>query len=277
MYGLAYVILGRTFGSLQEELDLSLAPFRRGGEERFSQSALTFDDVTGELKRLHSAAFEYKDGAIAWDLEAASLSLALDLARLTEHLDALSFNGFQGTFAEVEPDFDRFVEKFARFGRRDSRTGQYGSWINPLGRWDWWEVGGRFNGVITGEKLPSSDANGVSSGGSAGRDTLYSVAEAFGGAAPASKAGIEANVELAATLLARLDAGEENRLPTAVVLPHGSAPDAARWFDSTGWKETHPKTHKVLGAPANAPFAALVRGAYLWFAEHAVAGVAYHF
>jgi hypothetical protein len=277
MYGLAYVILRRNFASLQEELDLSVAPFRRGGEERFPQNALAFDGATHDLKRLYEAAFEYKDGALAWDVETASLSLDLDFARVTEHLNALGFNGFRGTFAEIEPDFDRFVERFTRFDRRDSRTDQYGSWINPLGRWDWWELGGRFNGVITGEKLPSSDANGVSSGESAGRDTLCSVVEAFGGVTPGSQAGIEANVELAGTLFARLELGEENRLPTAVVLPHGSAPDAARWFDNLGWRETNPATFDVLAVPADTPFESLVRAAYLRFADHATAGVAYHF
>jgi len=277
MYGLAYVILRPNFTSLADELDVTLAPFRCGGEELFPGSALSFEDATSDLKRLHASGFEYKEGALLWDLGAASLSSVLNLARVIEHLDALGFSGFRGTFAEIEPDFDRFVGRFTSFNRRDSRTGCYGRWINPLGRWDWWELGGRFNGAITGERLPASDASGISSGRDVGRDTLYSVAGAFGAAVPETEALIEANIELASTLLVRLDGDEESWLPTAVVLPAGSASNAARWLDSTGWYETGPLIHDVLGTALNAPFRSLIRAAYTKFEGHAVAGVAYHF
>ena len=275
MYGLAYVMLRLNFTSLQEELELSLAPFERGAGGRFPQSALTFDDATPSLRRLHSAAFEYRGGAIAWDLDIAALSPAIDLALAIEHLNALGFDGFRGTFSEIEPDFDRFVLRFSPFRQRDSKTGKYGFWINPLGRWDWWELGGRYNGVITGEKLPPSGAGGFSSGPHAGRDTLQSVVEAFGGAAPDAEAWIEANVELASTLLNRPGA-EEKALPAALVLPLWSAPDAARWLDGTEWHEISTAAFTVLGLSEPAPFADLVRTAYSRFAGNAVAAVAYH-
>jgi hypothetical protein len=275
MYGLAYVMLRLNFSSLQREVELSLAPFERGGDDRFPQGALTFSDATPSLRRLHSAAFEYKGGAIYWDLNIAALSPMIDLALAIEHLNALGFDGFSGTFSEIEPDFDSFVVRFSHFRQRDSKTGKYGSWINPLGRWDWWELGGRYNGVITGEKLPASDARCFSSGPHAGRDTLQSALEAFGGAAPNAEAWIEANVELSSTLLSRLDAGEKT-LPAALVLPIGSAPDTARWLDGTGWHEISQSMFSILGVSAEASFADLVRIAYSRFAGHAVAAVAYH-
>ncbi len=275
MYGLTYVMLRLNFTSLQQELSLSLAPFQRGGDNRFSQSALAFEDATPSLRRLHSAAFEYNGGAIAWDLGIAASSPMLDLALVIEHLNALGLDGFRGTFSEIEPDFDRFVVRFSHFRQRDSKTGKFGSWNNPLGRWDWWELGGRYNGVITGEKLPASGVGGFSSGPHSGRDTLQSVVEAFAGTTPDAEAWIEANVELASTLLSRLCAGEK-ALPAALVLPIGSAPDAARWLDGTGWHEISPATFSALGVSAAAPFADLVSTAYSRFAGHAVAAVAYH-
>lgn len=275
MYGLAYVMLRPDFTSLQEELKLSLAPFERGGDDRFPQSVLAFDDATPSLRRLHSAAFEYKGGSIAWDLDIAALSPMIDLALAIEHLNALGFEGFRGTFSEIEPGFDRFVVRFSHFRQKDPKTGKYGSWINPLGRWDWWELGGRYNGVITGERLPASGAGGFSSGPHAGRDALQRILEAFGGTGSDAEAWIEANVELASTLVDRLDAGEK-ALPAALVLPVGSAPDAARWLDGTGWHQINLVTLKALGVSAGAPFADLVRMACSCFAGHAVAAVAFH-
>jgi hypothetical protein len=66
-------------------------------------------------------------------------------------------------------------------------------------------------------------------------------------------------------------------ISAAVVLPAGSAPDAARWLDSTGWYETCPATHDVLGTALSVPFKSLIRAAYSKFEGHAAAGVAYHF
>jgi hypothetical protein len=76
---------------------------------------------------------------------------------------------FEGTFAEIEPDFDAFVRGFTVFDRPDPSTLRYGRWLNPVGYWDWWELGGRFNGAITGEPRPASAEQAISSGPSPGR------------------------------------------------------------------------------------------------------------
>ncbi len=96
-------------------------------------------------------------GTFVWTTTAAARAHLLDLSRLSGHLDELGFVGFRGRFSEIEPDFDRFVLNYSSFQQRDAKTGLYGSWLNPLGRRDWWELGGRFNGVVTGEQLSGSD------------------------------------------------------------------------------------------------------------------------
>ena len=61
------------------------------------------------------------------------------------------------------------------------------------------------------------------------------------------------------------------------MLPIGSCADEDRWLDSIEWHKIRPGTCRFLGAPADADYASLVRAVYVRFANHAAAGVAYHF
>jgi hypothetical protein len=156
MYGLAYVLVPSRFVSLQSELDRTLAPFRRGGDDAFPRAKLAFDDAADTLARLHHVKFRHhSDGSLSWLDSDAALSFDLRLSRLSEHMAACRLDAFEGTFAEIEPDFDAFVRRFTDFARRDPATSRYGRWLNPIGYWDWWELGGRFNGAITGDRRPA--------------------------------------------------------------------------------------------------------------------------
>jgi hypothetical protein len=277
MYALAYVLIPARFHSLQEELDRTLAPFARGGEESFPREKLAFDDATDALMRLHRSAIRYNpDGSVTWS-DAKGISDDLCLLRLKEHMSACSLDRFEGTLAELEPDFDTFVRKFTEVGERDPTTGLYGRWLNPTGYWDWWELGGRFNGMITGERRPASAEQAISSGLNRGRDVLASIVTAFGGAPSSEQAQIEANVELVETLRAAAARNERRAVPCALVLPSGTCADEDRWLDEIEWHEISPGTRRFLDAPPDADYTALVRAAYDRFVDHAVAGVAYHF
>jgi hypothetical protein len=277
VYGLAYVLIPRIFHSLQAELDQSLAPFKRGGEDVFPRSSLAFDDATDALLRLHRSAFRYESGRLTWREADVHRSLDLSLGRLSEHLAACGLDDFGGTFAELEPDFDAFVRRFTTCGERDATTLRYGRWLNPIGYWDWWELGGRFNGALTGERRPAASEQTISSGANSGRALLRNVAAALGAQDANAQAEIELNVELVESLRRTAERREDHRLPMAVVLPVGSCPDKYRWFDALSWHEIQPGTRTALHASRDADFAALVRAAYDTFSGHAVAGVAYHF
>jgi hypothetical protein len=278
MYGLAYVLIPTQFASLQVELDRALAPFMRGGEEEFPREKLTFEDATDGLARLHRARFRYNpDGWFSLLDGDAGASFDLSLTNLKEHLAACFLDRFEGTFAEIEPDFDAFVRRFTRFDAPDPRTQRYGHWLNPIGYWDWWELGGRFNGVITGERRPAAAEQAISSGPSRGRMVMGNLGAALGASEEGRQAEIEANVELVETLKAAADRNERHSKPTAVVLPIGSCADTDRWFDNIDWHETRPGTRNFLGVPPDADYRALVRAAYERFHRDAAAGVAYHF
>jgi hypothetical protein len=278
MYGLAYVLTPLRFDSLQSELDRSLAPFRRGGEGQFPREKLSFEDATGTLARLHQCRFRYNlDGSFSLLDGAAGDSFALSLSNLKNHLAGCALDRFEGAFAEIEPDFDRFVRRFTRYEALDPATRRYGRWLNPIGYWDWWELGGRFNGVITGERRPVAAEQAISSGPSRGRLVLGNVTAALGAPENGEQAQIEANVELVETLKVAAERGDRHGLPTALVLPIGSCADTDRWFDRIGWHEIRAGTRGILSAPADADFTDLARRAYHAFAGHAAAGVAYHF
>jgi hypothetical protein len=278
MYALAYVLIPQNFASLQAELDRTLAPFMRGGDDKFPRDKLAFDDATERLARLHRAAFRYDaDGNLTWrDADAAS-SFDLRLGVLAEHMAACQLDAFEGTFAEIEPDFDAFVRRFTDYNARDPMTARYGRWLNPIGYWDWWELGGRFNGAITGERHPAGAEPTISSGLNPGRAMLGNMAAALGAQAGSEKAEIEANVELVESLRRAAERNETHWLPTALVLPIGSCTDADRWFDRIGWHDIPAGTRAFLGATSNADFPALVRAVYDRFLDQAAASVAYHF
>jgi hypothetical protein len=279
MYGLAYVLVPSRFVSLQSKLDQTLARFRRGGDDAFPRAKLAFDDATDGLGRLHRTKFRFNsDGSVRWlDHDDAASSFDLNFSKLSEHMAACRLGEFEGTFAELEPDFDAFVRRFARFDQRDPDTSRYGRWLNPVGHWDWWELGGRFNGAITGERRPAGADQIISSGPSSGRAILGNVVAALGASAAHEKAEIEANVELVASLKLAADRNDNHALPTAMVLPTGCCADEDRWFDRVEWHEIRRGTRAFLDVPADADFPRVVRAAYERFSDLAAAGVAYHF
>lgn len=277
MYGLVYVFVPSTFTSLQAELDRTLAPFMRGGDEEFSRDKLAFRDATDALMRLHRTRFRYNPGGSLTWLEPADASYDLCLKSLTEHMGACALDRFEGTFTEIEPKFDAFVCRLTRFRAPDATTGRYGDWLNPIGYWDWWELGGRYNGVITGERRPVGAEQVISSGPSRGRAVLGNIATALGASAEEERAEIEANVELVETLKAAAQLNEMWARPSAVVLPLGSCADEVRWFDNIEWHDIGPRTRQFLGVQCGADYHCLVRAAYDRFADHVAAGVAFHF
>ena len=274
MYGLAYVLVPRQFDSLQSELDRALATFKRGGKDDFPRDKLKFDDGTEWLLRLHQSRFRYGPARGLSGL-ASDLSYDLSLVKLAEHMKACRLDRFEGTFAELEPDFDDFVRRFTRYETRDAETGRYGRWLNALGQWDWWELGGRFNGVITGEPREAGLEQAISSGTSAGRAIMGNLSTVLGADDNSDAAEIEANVELVETLKSARD--ESRTLPTSLVLPLGCCADEHRWFDQVEWHEIKHGTRAFLGARADDDFRSLTCAAYERFSDHAAAGIAYHF
>jgi hypothetical protein len=193
----------------------------------------------------------------------------------------LGSNSWHVRFADTMT-LDVFVARFCEPVPRDPVTGGYGCWLNGLGRWDWWDLGGCFDGRIIGEpgRGIGRGVARLSSGEHPGRTILSNL----GGALrerleqePEAPIDIRSdrNIELAATLLAEVRAGCGHACPGALVLPPGSVAEPLRWIDT--WPEIKPVAALAwLGVPPDANWSDVVEAAYARFADHWVAGIAYH-
>lgn len=285
MFGLARVILPFDLADPAEAIRTSLARFQRGGPGDVPEAWLAFVDESEYLRAAHEARLTFtlvdKGGLRIEGHDAACL--CLDVRKITAEMRRLDLRRWRVRFADTL-DLATFYERFADGVPRDPATGGYGRWLNPLGRWDWWDLGGRFDGWIIGEpdRGQGRRASRISSGDNAGRRLLANVQDALGEALGQEAPVVfdvrsDRNIELAATLLADLqaDAGAARIPGGAVVLPPGSVEDACRWV--TDWPSLGPAAALTyLGLDPDASLRAVLEAAYARFEDHWVAGVAYH-
>jgi hypothetical protein len=67
-------------------------------------------------------------------------------------------------FKEKYPTFEEFMSVWGGYPERDPKTGRYGRWENPNAKWDYYGVGGRFEGRLrtkAGEYVSSCTAGEV--------------------------------------------------------------------------------------------------------------------
>ena len=288
MLGLAHVLLPHEDTDPAAAIRASLERFRRGGPGDVPDAWLGFDDETASFQETHEAhltlSLSDTDGLqIAGSPNAVYV---LDAEKVVDEMRRRNLRSWSVRFADLmslDTFFDGFcVDNF--FGtRRDPATGLYGRWLNSLGRWDWWALGGRFDGALIGDRTRSRGrrASRISSGENQGRTILANVVGALGDAlgqqaAPVVDVRSDRNIELAATLLANLRACSEHVPTTAIVLPPGIVEDELRWIGD--WPEPGPASAFTwLGLEPDADWWAMVEAAYARCEDHWVAGVAYHF
>jgi len=283
VFSIAYVILPLSGTAPAEAIRTSLAPFQRGGRGDVPDDWLAFDDETAALRQAHEASFTFTDkGAGGLGIEGDHQACwHLDTSEVRDEMRRRGTQSWSVRFADTM-DLEAFHAGFARRLERHPGTGGYGRWLNPLGRWDWWDLGGRFDGRIIGEPARGAGrgAAQVSSGESRGRTVLANIAtllEEALGQPPAAELDVRSdrNIELVATLLTDAQAGRGHAYPSTLVLPPGAAEDRLRWLDT--WPHPGPAdafTH--LGLPPDAGWPAVVEAAYARFTDHWAAGVAYH-
>lgn len=51
-------------------------------------------------------------------------------------------------FKELYPTFEEFAAQWRGYANRDPKTGRYGYWDNPQTKWDWYQIGGRWSGML---------------------------------------------------------------------------------------------------------------------------------
>lgn len=283
MFSIVYVILPFSDATPADAIRASLARFQRGRRGDLPEAWLAFHDETEELCEVHEAHHIFTEqGTGGLRIEGnINSSWLINSENLRAEMQLSGLRQWRVRFADTM-NLDEFYERFGRNLERHPETGAFGRWLNPLGRWDWWDLGGRFDGHIIGERRSGTGRSvaQVSSGPSQGRSILVNVenhlAEALGQEpVPSLDVRTDQNVELVATLLQDARAGRDNACPGSLVLPPGSVDDRLRWLQE--WPKPGPEgALSWLDLSPDAGWASIVTAAYARFEDHWAAGVAYH-
>ena len=281
MFALAYVILPFSDTLPTDAIRASLAPCQRGQRGDLPEGWLSFHDETEALLEDYEAQLTITtqgnggmriEGGPTWYVSTKKV------------LDEMRRRGLQSwsvRFADTM-DIDEFYDRFSEGLDRHPNTGAFGRWLNPLGRWDWWDLGGRFDGCIIGDRRPRTARSvaKVSSGANPGRIVLANIedrlAEALG-QEPFETLDVQTdqNIELVATLLEDARSNRDNACPSSLVLPPGALEDRLRWLDT--WPDLRPQeAFAWLNLSSQRGWDAIVRAVYARFEDHWAAGVAYH-
>lgn len=181
MFSLAYVILPVSDLPPAEAIRASLAAFQRGTRGTLPESSLAFHDETDALREAHEAHLVFSEkGTGGMQIEGHGDILHLDTQKVRNEMNRLGLRRWSVRFAD-EMDLDAFFERFGMWLERDPATGAFGRWLNPLGQWDWWDLGGRFDGRIVDDRQIEEGRSvaEVSSGPSPGRAILAHIGDMF--------------------------------------------------------------------------------------------------
>ena len=281
MFALAYVILPFSDTPPADAIRASLAPFQRGQRGDLPESWLSFDDETEALLELYEAQLTITTQGNGGTQIAGGPAWYISVKKVLDEMRRLGLRSWSVRFADTM-DIDEFYDRFSRGLERHPDTGAFGRWLNPLGRWDWWDLGGRFDGRIIGDQRPRTvrSVAKVSSGANPGRIILANIenrlAEALG-QEPFETLDVQTdqNIELVATLMEDARSHRANACPSSLVLPPGTLEDRLRWLDT--WPDLRPQeAFAWLGLSSQADWDAIVRAVYARFEDHWAAGVAYH-
>ena len=282
MFSMAYVILPFSETPPADAITASLARFQRGGRGDLPDDWVAFQDETAGLRLAHETRFTFTDrGKNGLGMEGGSEALwYIRSESVRSEMRRRGLRSWHVRFADTL-DRDSFHDLFGTRLERHPLTGDYGRWRNPLGRWDWWDLGGRFDGHIMGEPGRSAGRRfgQVSSGQNSGRAILSNIEDQVRmalGQDPVAPIEVsnDRNIELADTLLADIKADREHARPGALILPPG-VKEHLRWLDT--WPELGPvEAFAWLGLARDASWSEVVEAVYSRFRDHLVAGIAYH-
>ena len=281
MFSIVHVLLPVSDRSPAEAIRASLEPFERGGRGDLPDAWLRFQDETDHVRALHVADWVFAEqGKGGMQLEGGE-PWHLDVRAIRAEMMRRGLRRWAVRFAGIEPDLATFARRYVEGLERHPITGGLGRWLNPLGRWDWWDLGGCFDGRTTGERRRQGRAaSKISSGPNRGREVLENVRGALNralGTEPPVEVDVRAdnNIEMVSRLLEDAGSDLEHAFLGAILLPPGAVDDRLRWLRS--WPEVDPaEALALLGLPETASWKEAVVAAYKRFPDYWAAGVAYH-
>ncbi len=281
MFALAYVILPFSDALPACAIRASLAPFQRGQRGDLPDDWLSFHDETEALLADYEAQLTITTQGNGGMRIEGGPTWHVSTQKVLDEMRRRGLESWSVRFADTM-DINEFYDRFSKGLDRHPNMGAFGRWLNPLGRWDWWDLGGRFDGCIIGDQRPRTARSvaKVSSGANPGRIILANIedrlAEALG-QEPFETLDVQTdqNIELVATLLEDARSNRDIACPSSLVLPPGALEDRLRWLD-TGPDLRPQEAFAKLSLSSQLGWDAIVRAVYARFEDHWAAGVAYH-
>lgn len=281
MFASAYVILPFSDEPPGEAIRGSLARFENGLRGDVPDEWLVFEDETDFIRALHTTSYVFTSDNGSTRIQGGD-PWRLDIRQVRAEMVRRGLDRWQVRFVDLEPDLDAFFDRFVDRLERHPITAGFGFWRNGLGRWDWWELGGRFDGWISGSpRRPGRRKPMLSSGDAPGRillDRIVKTLENELGSEPPPFVDVRSdeNTEIVSRLLEDARADRESGCPGALVLPPGSAEDRFRWIGT--WPQVGPvDAVAAIGLAEGASWKDIVIAVYERFPEHWAACVSYHF
>jgi hypothetical protein len=150
-------------GQTVEEL---LAPYQENNTGNCPKEYLRFYDVEEEYRKEYEnnsvEMVKMPDGRLLypWDKEfrvKGQFGYGSNTHKVPENYERI-----QVKFKDKYSDFDTFMKDWAGYENKDPETGKYGYWENPNAKWDWYQIGGRWQGMLLVKDTAKADIGEVS-------------------------------------------------------------------------------------------------------------------
>lgn len=136
-----------------DSLNELLEPFWEGdGAQDEDNPFFVFEDMTDEYKAQYEketvTRIKCPDGELVppWD-ERFRIPDIVEIGKVTHKVpDEPGYEEVEVPFEELYPSFEAFAEDW--HGHPVNENGRCGYWHNPNARWDWYQVGGRWSGML---------------------------------------------------------------------------------------------------------------------------------
>ena len=138
----------------EEEVHKMLAPYQENNMEDCPKEYLEFNSVTEEYKENYEndtrEMVRLEDGSLVStyddrfkvEIKDEKHPLGLTKYEIPENLEKVKV-----PFKVLYPTFEEYMEDYCEY-TKDEETNDYGYWENPNKKWDWYEIGGRWNKLL---------------------------------------------------------------------------------------------------------------------------------
>ena len=162
-----------------EQIEKALAPFQENNMGDCPKEYLEFHSYSKEYKEEYETGtterVRLKDGTLVYkwndslyeqvseeeykkakaEGKETSYSSCPDTYKVKKDLAEIGAEVVEIPWKELYPTFENYLEDY-HDSTKDEETLDYGYWENPNAKWDWWQIGGRWAGLL---KVPADCEN----------------------------------------------------------------------------------------------------------------------